>query len=143
MKVRVNHTGALNWGQLKKVVELEEEVHEEIAMDSNEGIVVTDRESALISKRPAMTIERMHSLGADRYFSIPRQNYQFLEWLVSQGIWSERFKWVRELPYCYMCAHNTPAVFMAFYRRQNIALCPDHFMSSGYSITTVLFKEYT
>lgn len=141
MKVKVGNKGALNWGQLKTVVDAEEEVVES-RMDANEGVVITDCESALISGRAAMTIERMHELGADRYFSIPRQNYQFLEWLVSQGVWSDKFVWVRTLPYCYQCSNgSTPAVFETFYKRRQTALCPDHFIASGHRLIRVYFKE--
>lgn len=141
MKVLVRNNGITkNWTDISRVISLEEEKTTR-DLDEGEAIVEAPDESALVSARPAMTVDRMMSLGASRYFSIPRQNYQFLEWLVSQGVWEPRFVKVRELPNCAKCTGLVPGVFVIHYKRRDIAVCPEHLEQFRSPIQAVYFKE--
>lgn len=98
-------------------------------IDSDEYIVMSGEETALISPKPMMESERLQQFHSVRYFALPRQIYEFLDWNRKNGETSENFRIVKRLPMCedhLEMMIRVPGPFGCRTENGMHYMCPDH-----------------
>lgn len=115
----------------------------EEGIDTNEYIAEINGEVAMISPRPMMTIERLQAHHTLRYFQLPRQVYEFLDWGRKNGEESSKFRMVNELPSCEehweSMGIKVPGPFGCSTENGLHFMCPEH--ATSYRPVECLFVE--
>ncbi len=111
-------------------------------IDKDEYIVFSGDDIAMISPKPMMPVERLEAFSTHKYFALPRQIYEFLEWSRKNGDTSDRFRIVARLPMCEEHIDMMIKVPGPFGCRTESGLhymCPEH--ATQYKPVECLFVE--
>lgn len=112
-------------------------------IDNNEYLVESGSDMVLVSPKPMMVTERLNWLGVTRYFQLPRQAYEFLDWGRNHGDQSNKYRMVVALPLCEIHLANmemeVPAPFICKTTLGMKYLCPE--CALNYQPVEVLFVE--
>lgn len=112
-------------------------------IDADEYLVESGDDTVLISPKAMMSSERVIGLGVSRYFQLPRQVYDFLNWGRMHDDQSNKYRVVSRLPLCEIHQANNnvevPAPFICLTPVGSKYLCPE--CAVNYTPVECLFEE--